>query len=165
MGTNINTDAPAILKASLKRTDHQRAVRTLIDDYRTDPMGGALLPMSDEHARRMILLLADHPTCLILLAAVKSEFIGMIIAFVNISSFRAKPLLNVHDLIVKKDFRKQGIGRQLLLKAAEHARLLECCRVTLEVRTDNPGAQRLYQSIGFKPCDAPMEFWHWNLET
>ena len=158
-----NSGMLRIIQASLKRMDHQKAMRSLIDEYRQDPMGGSLPPMSDELARMLILQLCNHPMCLILLAMLGSEFTGMIISFVNISSFRAKPLLNVHDLIVKKDFRKQGIGRQLLLKAGEHARQLGCCRLTLEVRTDNKDAQRLYKSIGFGPCDAPMEFWHWNL--
>jgi GNAT superfamily N-acetyltransferase len=158
-----NTHMLRIIQASLKRLDHQKALRSLIDEYRQDPMGGMLPPMSDELARMLVLQLCNHPMCLILLAMLGSEFAGMIIAFVNISSFKAKPLLNVHDLIVKKDFRKQGIGKQLLLKAAEHARLLGCCRLTLEVRTDNKDAQRLYRSIGFAPCQAPMEFWHCNL--
>lgn len=53
------------------------------------------------------------------------------------------------NLCVHPDFRCRGIGRQLLLHLLEQARSLGAQAMFLEVRPSNPGAIRLYQSLGF----------------
>ena len=65
----------------------------------------------------------------------------------------------VRDVAVHPDFRRQGIGRELLKKIELHATRTGCCRVTLEVRQDNKPAQELYQSLGFAPGEPMQEFW------
>jgi ribosomal-protein-alanine N-acetyltransferase len=50
---------------------------------------------------------------------------------------------------VHPDFRRQGIGRRLLLQLAEVALELGSARMTLEVRVSNEPAQALYRSFGF----------------
>lgn len=51
---------------------------------------------------------------------------------------------------VHPDWRRQGIGRQLLLNLAELAVVIGARRMTLEVRESNVGAQALYRSFGFE---------------
>lgn len=153
-----------ILFSSLEREDHRNAVVDLINEYRTDPMGGPLLPLTRDEAGRMIGLLHHHPACRVFLAACDRLFIGLLVSFVAVSTFQARPLLNVHDLIVKDQFRRRGVGKRLLDTAGEFARSRGYCRLTLEVRNDNSEAQRLYSSVGFAPCSPPMEFWHRELQ-
>ena len=50
---------------------------------------------------------------------------------------------------VHPDWRRQGIGRQLLLNLAELSIAIGARRMTLEVRESNQVAQALYRSFGF----------------
>ena len=50
---------------------------------------------------------------------------------------------------VHPDWRRQGIGRQLLLNLAELSIAIGARRMTLEVRVSNEAAQALYQAFGF----------------
>lgn len=51
---------------------------------------------------------------------------------------------------VHPDWRRQGIGRQLLLNLAELSLAIGARRMTLEVRLSNEPAQALYRSFGFE---------------
>ena len=51
---------------------------------------------------------------------------------------------------VHPEWRRQGIGRQLLLGLLELALRLPARRMTLEVRESNGAAQELYRSFGFE---------------
>lgn len=54
-------------------------------------------------------------------------------------------------IAVDARFRRQGLGKGLLLHAAEHARSNACENLFLEVRTGNLPARALYEGLGFKP--------------
>jgi len=57
--------------------------------------------------------------------------------------------VDIHNLAVRSEFRRRGIGKLLLREVVNEA-LRQCSlRVTLEVRKSNMPAQRLYQSVGF----------------
>jgi ribosomal-protein-alanine N-acetyltransferase len=51
---------------------------------------------------------------------------------------------------VHPDWRRQGIGRQLLLNLAELSSAIGARRMTLEVRVSNVAAQALYAAFGFQ---------------
>jgi ribosomal-protein-alanine N-acetyltransferase len=51
---------------------------------------------------------------------------------------------------VHPDWRRQGIGRQLLLSVCELSATIGARRMTLEVRVSNEAAQALYRSFGFE---------------
>lgn len=51
---------------------------------------------------------------------------------------------------VHPDWRRQGIGRQLLLNLAELSVTIGARRMTLEVRPSNEAAQALYRAFGFE---------------
>lgn len=51
---------------------------------------------------------------------------------------------------VHPEWRRQGIGRRLLLRLAELASELGAQRMTLEVRVTNRAAQALYRGYGFE---------------
>lgn len=147
-----------IVTADLENPIHQQAILELLDMYAQDPMGdGAALPATGR--ARLIEGLQQQPNALILLAYRQQQPVGLLIGFQGFSTFQARPLLNIHDLAVTPAARGQGIGRQLLQEAARMARQRGYGQLTLEVRTDNPVAQNLYKSEGFKDCDPPMWFW------
>jgi [ribosomal protein S18]-alanine N-acetyltransferase len=51
---------------------------------------------------------------------------------------------------VHPEWRRQGVGRQLLLNLLEIGRALGAARMTLEVRASNTAAQALYRAFGFE---------------
>jgi len=57
--------------------------------------------------------------------------------------------VDIHNIAVHTDFRRQGIGHVLLQQVAEQARSRNSTRITLEVRVSNLPAQNLYKSLGF----------------
>jgi GNAT superfamily N-acetyltransferase len=63
----------------------------------------------------------------------------------------------VSHLAVRPEFRRQGIGMQLLQIAEEQAREQKFSRLVLEVEIDNHKAKKLYEKFGFV-CIATTEF-------
>jgi [ribosomal protein S18]-alanine N-acetyltransferase len=57
--------------------------------------------------------------------------------------------VDIHNIAVHPDFRRQGIGRLLLEQVVAAARRLGRLRVTLDVRFSNAPAQNLYRKFGF----------------
>ena len=127
------------------------AVLELLDVYAREPtdVGGMGAPLGRAASGRLIPALRDHPTTRVLLAWYRRMPVGLAVSFVGFSTFEARPLLNLHDLVVRADYRGMGIGRALLSEVETLARRLGCCRVTLEVREDNRRALGLYSSFGF----------------
>ena len=124
------------------------AILRLIDAYARDPRGGGeALPQAVRE--RLVPGLAAHPTARVWLAFEGSEAVGVCVGFIGFSTFRAQPLLNIHDLAVLPGQRGRGVGQALLAAAENHARAAGCCKLTLEVQEDNLPARRLYARCGF----------------
>ena len=77
--------------------------------------------------------------------------VGLINTFEGYSTFKARPLLNVHDIAVLPAHRAQGVGQALLAACEAHARERGCCKLTLEVLSCNQRAMRSYERFGFAP--------------
>lgn len=140
-------------EADLRQPPHQAAIVTLIDAYARDPMGGGQ-GLSDAARAALIPGLQQHPTTVIFLAWEGETPVGIAVCFVGFSTFQARPLLNIHDLAVLPTHRRRGVGRRLLEHVAAKAQALDCCKLTLEVRDDNPTAQQLYHAVGFETAAA-----------
>lgn len=138
---------------------HVDAFIKLLNHYMMGSMGGFLEPHNDQKANEVVEGLKNHPSGLILLASYDNEFVGMTVGFVNFATFTAKPFINIHDVIVLEKLRGCGIGRKLIEENVAIAREMNCSKITLEVREDNFGAQKLYKSVGFEDCQPPMKFW------
>lgn len=122
-------------------------------------MGGAARPLTPHQRRAMLDGLAALPTSLVLLLFIAERPVGMAVCFRGFSTFNAAPLLNIHDLIVAREHRGNGLGRCLVREAERIAGEMRCCKVTLEVRRDNRIARKLYRSCGFSEGEKPMGFW------
>jgi ribosomal protein S18 acetylase RimI-like enzyme len=124
----------------------------MLDAYARDPMGAGR-PLPDAVKLRLRANLPTRPGAHALLAERSGTDVGFASCFVGYSTFRARPLLNLHDIAVVPEARGLGIARQILEAVEALARRLDCCKVTLEVRSDNLRAQRAYESAGFVPAD------------
>ena len=137
----------------IKRVDYlyaqdSEALIFLLDAYAQDPMGGgeALKP---ENAARLCSDMARIASAVSFIAWLDGKPVGLINCFEGYSTFKAKPLLNVHDIVVLAGHRGQGIGQALLKTAQDHAYSRGCCKLTLEVLSGNAQAMTSYKSFGF----------------
>lgn len=136
----------------------------LINSYISDEMGGGRI-FSGERSEKLLSGLRQHPAKLILYAEKEGLPVGMTVSFIGYSTFRACPLLNIHDIIVFPEYRGQGVGKRLMAETEARAAALGCGKISLEVRNDNHKARKLYQSLGFGECDPPMSFWVKHIEV
>jgi ribosomal protein S18 acetylase RimI-like enzyme len=153
----------SVLLADLADSDHQRAIVDLLDMYCRDEFGDSR-PLDDEVRRTLIPRLVEHGGARVFLAYAREEPAGLALCFVGFSSFKARPLLNIHDIAVRPEYREQGVGRELLAAAIAHARAAGYCKVTLEVRSDNARAMRAYRAAGFQSTQPETWFWSRPLE-
>ncbi|GHV32678.1 N-acetyltransferase [Bacteroidia bacterium] len=137
---------------------HKQAVSDLINVYIADEMGGGN-PLSAEKAERLVENLEKHPKSVVILAETAGIFSGLLVAFENFSTFTVRPMVNIHDVIVRKEYRGQGVGRKLMDALIEEAGKRQCSRITLEVRHDNDTAQKLYRSLGFEDAEPVHFYW------
>ena len=146
------TPAPALQmrRADYRAPANRAALVHLLDSYARDPMGGGT-PLPDEVKARLCDGLAAQPGAVSFLAWLGSVPVGLLNGFEGYSTFKARPLLNVHDLAVLPAWRGRGIGQALLGAAQAHARERGCCKLTLEVLSGNQRALRSYAQFGFAP--------------
>ena len=78
---------------------------------------------------------------------------GFALYFFSVSTFLAKPGLYLEDLFVRPEFRKRGLGRQLLAHLAKIAVDRGCGRMEWSVLNWNETALRVYRGIGATPMD------------
>ena len=126
-----------------------KGIIAVLDSYASAPVGGGQ-PLSPDVRGRLIPMLREHPTSLVLLAFVDEEPVGIAVCFFGLSSFRAQPLLNIHDLAVLPQYHGRGVGQALLTAIEDRARRKGCCKLTLEVLDDNTRARELYRRFGFE---------------
>lgn len=145
----------SVIDADLKLAAHGEGLIRILDEYAQLPhiAGQGLSSDVREH---LIDRLEATSGKQILLAMDGNRVIGIAVCFEGFSTFAGRPLLNIHDLAVTADYRGQGVGSRLLDAVDRRARQLGCCRITLEVDSDNPGAKKLYERAGFVRV---QEFW------
>lgn len=137
----------------IKRVDYlnaqdAQALVFLLDAYAQDPMGGGEA-LNPENATRLCGDLARIAGAASFVAWLEDKPVGLVNCFEGYSTFKAKPLLNVHDIAVLAGHRGQGVGQALLKAAEEHARTRGCCKLTLEVLSGNAPAMASYKRFGF----------------
>lgn len=137
-----------ILRVDYAHPERARDLVALLDAYARDPMGGNQ-PLADYARENIVARLATMPHARSWLAYVNGVPAGLLNAFVGLSTFAARPLLNLHDIAVLPEFRGQGVSKLLMQAAEAHARELGCCKLTLEVLPQNRIACAAYRKFGF----------------
>lgn len=139
---------PTISATDFRRPAHRAAFLHLLEHYARDPMGGGM-GLCAEARTHLIERLAARPGFVSFLAEENGEAVGLINCFEGFSTFAARPLLNIHDLVVHADWRGRGLARALLGAAEQAARERGCCKLTLEVLSGNSTARAAYRANGF----------------
>jgi GNAT superfamily N-acetyltransferase len=187
-------DFEVVVKVDYTNEQQSADLCSLLNGYAMDPKGGgaplnpstlAALPSqlhSFGNATSFILYVKSSDDGALQPAALANCILGF-------STFNAKPLLNIHDFYVDRNFRGMGFSQkllqhgtcaknmlstfltQLLLLSKSHfttvedyAREIGCCKLTLEVQDKNEAAMSAYRKFGFEgyaldPVDGKAMFW------
>jgi len=137
---------------------HLNALVELLNMYMADPMGDSP-QLNKLQQLRLVDGLANHPSSFVLLEILDGVVVGLATCFINFSTFRVKPYLNIHDFFIHPDYRSKGLANSLLQELISISNERKYGKITLEVREDNHVAQGLYKSLGFEDCKPKMLFW------
>ena len=152
-----------IVQANYNDPQHPTHIIELLDCYATDPMGGNEA-LSDYVAQNLVYELSQRKNALSILAYVNEQPAGLVNCFEGFSTFKCKPLMNIHDMIVATEFRGLGLSTKMLKMVEEVAMERDCCKLTLEVLDKNYVAINSYKKFGFQhyqldPVMGKAEFW------
>ena len=156
-----------IIQANYNNPQHGRHIIEMLDCYSNDPMGGnEALP--DYVAQNLVHALSNRANAISILAYVEGQPAGLLNCFEGFSTFKCKPLINIHDLIVATEFRGMSLSTKMLTMVEEIAKERDCCKLTLEVLEKNVIAINSYRKFGFNhyqldPIMGKAEFWEKKL--
>lgn len=94
-------------------------------------------------------MLLGNPRARILVAESNGEVVGMCTGQVVISTAEGGPSILVEDVVVRKDFQKQGIGSRLMQGLYEFAEENRATRLQLLADCDNQPALQFYKQKGW----------------
>ena len=153
----ITTDIEGIEVCDFTNPYHCGRLCEMVNNFILDPMGFGK-PLSDRKKLHLLDGLESHPMSIVLLAVEGEKVVGFVSAFINFSTFLAAPVMNVHDIFVENEYRRNGWSVKLFNQLIRIAQTKRCAKITLEVRKDNTYAQHLYLQLGFHESDSPMFF-------
>jgi GNAT superfamily N-acetyltransferase len=105
-------------------------------------------------------------TCQRLLNDANSHFLvaeleGTPVGFINFTVrqtvLHRSPSAMIDELVVTKEYRRKGIGKQLVLAAIEKCRKLGCCEVEVSTEQTNVKAREFYRKCGFDKTEILFE--------
>lgn len=140
--------ATDIVLADYANPQHASAIVALLDYYARDPMGGGA-PLDDMVSRCIVDELAKRSFAFTVLSYVDHQPAGLVNCFEGFSTFKARPLINIHDIVVKTEYRGRNLSNEMLAFVEIIAREKGCCKLTLEVLEGNHTAQAAYRKFGF----------------
>jgi aminoglycoside 6'-N-acetyltransferase I len=93
------------------------------------------------------------------------DFNGRAIAFMNLSlrhdyvpDATQSPVAYVEGIYVKEEYRKQGVGTELIRYAEQWALEQECIELALDALLENTAGHEFYAKIGFREVERVVFF-------
>ena len=156
-----------IKRVNYSDSSHAAALTMLLNEYAQDPMGGGQ-PLDAATLKSLPEKLAQFPTAFSFIAYVEGKPAGLINCFFGFSTFAAQPLVNIHDVTVRPEFRGLGLSKKLSAAVEALAKEQGCCKLTLEVLSGNEIAMQAYKKGGFAAYELDPEagqaiFWQKKL--
>lgn len=85
-----------------------------------------------------------------LVADKNGRIIGLCLYFYEFSTWLGTPGIYIQDLVVRRDVRSAGLGRQLVAETVRVAQRNGATHLRLSVDVNNEGAIRFYRKLGMK---------------
>jgi len=115
------------------------------------------VPDHEKQLRGLELIVGNHAVGEILVIKQNSKVIGMVNLLYSISTALGGRVAILEDMIISKEFQRQGLGNKLLQKAIDLANERGCMRITLLTDFNNETAISFYSKFGFsKSAMIPM---------
>jgi GNAT superfamily N-acetyltransferase len=92
-----------------------------------------------------------------LVAAMKGTPVGFINFTIRQTLLHRSPSGLIDELVVAKEYRGKGIGKQLVLATIEKCKELGCCEVEVSTEKTNAKARRFYKKCGFNKSEILFE--------
>ncbi|WNC67305.1 GNAT family N-acetyltransferase [Thalassotalea nanhaiensis] len=146
----------AIIKADYNNESHCKDLMFLLNAYAEDPMGGGA-PLSDYTVQNLCNELRKRDNVFSLLCYVDDKPAAICNCVEGFSTFKAKPLLNIHDMGVVSEYRGLGLSHKLMDEVETIAVEMGCCKITLEVLEGNQVAKNSYIKFGFEGYELDPE--------
>jgi ribosomal protein S18 acetylase RimI-like enzyme len=159
--------AVEVVRADYANPVDAEALRSLLNAYACDPMGGGEA-LCDDVMEEIVPGLAAQSNAVSFIAWLDGVPVGLANCFFGYSTFVARPLLNIHDVIVLREHRGHGIATALFAAIEAAANEANACKVTLEVLSGNEPAKSLYSGLGYgayalDPQQGAALFWQKRL--
>lgn len=129
---------------------------SLLNAYAKDPMGGGG-ELAAYSKANLINELKNRPFVFSIICYVDGKPAGFSNCIEGFSTFKCKPLVNIHDFAVNPEFRGLQLSQKLMQKIEEIAISRGCCKITLEVLEGNHIAKNAYIKAGFKGYELDPE--------
>ena len=100
-------------KLDYANAEDARILIEMLDAYACDPMGGGE-PLSQYSRENLPAAMAATPGAFTIVAYLEGSPVALANCFTALSTFAAKPLVNIHDLAVIESGRGKGIATALL---------------------------------------------------
>jgi PhnO protein len=84
-----------------------------------------------------------------IVAVINGKIVGVLTSEIQTKLHREKKQIFVEDLVVDKNYRNNGIGKELLQNAIEYAKKQDCEIVELTCYLKNDNAHKFYEDNGF----------------
>ena len=146
-----------IVLADYNNSRHGKDIVSLLNSYALDEAGGGK-ELSQDIKENLISKLAKLPFAFSLICYVDNMPAGLANCFTVFSTFKCKPVVNVHDLMVDRQYRRKGISQLLLTEVEKIAKQKAACKITLEVLEKNHPARNSYQKFGFTGYELKPEY-------
>lgn len=152
-----------IKKVNYNDSQQGEELVTLLNGYAQDPMGGGEA-LSESTQTNLVKTLQTIPHAFSFIAYVDGQPAGLINCFEAFSTFKCKPIVNIHDVSVKSEYRGKKISHKLLEAVQQEATKRGACKLTLEVLEGNDVARKSYERFGFAgyeldPAMGKAVFW------
>ena len=158
-----------IIEADLNNKSHASAYLALMSHYACDPMGGGE-DLSNFAKENLVSTLLKRSDVVILLIFKGDQPAALLTAIEGFSTFSCKPLFNIHDVTVFKEFRGLGLTTMLFSEIEKIAKQRDYCKITLEVLSGNEIAKNAYKKQGYSdyqldPNHGSAIFWTKTLKN
>ena len=137
-----------IIIADYLNQQHAQDIVWLLNHYALDSAGGGM-ELNEYAKENLVKELTKLPFAFSILCYIENIPVGLINCFTVFSTFKCKPVINIHDLVVHNQYRRQGISQLLLNEVEQVARDKGACKITLEVLEKNISARNSYTKFGF----------------
>ena len=121
----------------------------LLDAYAQDPAGGGE-GLQESVKSHLVAELAKRPQAFSVLAFDGGGAVGLVNCIEGFSTFKCKPLVNIHDVSVLASHRGRRIAERMFAVVALEAQRRGAVKLTLEVLSGNVAAQKAYRRMGFE---------------